>query len=129
MTRRTWVAAGGFAAVCVVAVGVAIAAGHTHRAQAIEARQGGDIELTAAESSGRDTFVQFCAHCHRLAAVGAVGDVGPDLDFVRPTAAVVRRFIREGSVGRTATMAPGIVTERDAPEVAAFVARVAGRAR
>jgi mono/diheme cytochrome c family protein len=129
VSRRTWVAAASFVAVCVVAVGVAIAAGHGHRASAIEARSGGDIELTAAESSGRDMFVQFCAHCHRLAAVEAVGDVGPDLDFVRPTAAVVRRFIREGSVGRASTMPPGIVTERDAPEVAAFVAKVAGRAR
>jgi mono/diheme cytochrome c family protein len=103
---------------------VASSAGHDERVQGAHGRT---VELTLAEARGREQFAAHCSGCHTLRAVHAVSQVGPDLDFVRPPAAVVRRRIHEGSEAATAVMPPEIVTGSDAADVAAFVARAAGR--
>jgi mono/diheme cytochrome c family protein len=95
-----------------------------HRVQAMHRET---IELTPAEARGRELFAVNCSNCHTLRAVNAVGQVGPDLDFLRPPPAVVRRRIHEGSEGLQAVMPREIVTGSDAADVAAFVAKVAGR--
>jgi mono/diheme cytochrome c family protein len=103
---------------------VASSAGHDER---VQGAHGQTVELTLAEARGREQFAAHCSGCHTLRAVHAVSQVGPDLDFVRPPAAVVRRRIHEGSEAATAVMPPEIVTGSDAADVAAFVARAAGR--
>jgi mono/diheme cytochrome c family protein len=103
---------------------VASSAGREHRVRAMDGRT---IELTRAEARGRDVFAARCSTCHALRAVNAVGDVGPSLDFVRPPAAVVRRRVHEGSSTTMAVMPAELVIGSDAADVAAFVARVAGR--
>ena len=113
-----------FAAIALVVAIVASSAGQGHR---VRETDGQTIELTRAEARGRQQFAANCSGCHTLRAVDAVAQVGPNLDFLRPPAAVVRRRIREGSASTTAGMPPDIVTGRDAEDVAAFVARVAGR--
>ena len=117
----TVVACAGLALVVTI---IASSAGRQYRVQGMH---GETIELTRAEARGREQFAVSCSNCHTLHAVRAVGMIGPSLDFVRPPAAVVRRRIREGSQEATAVMPAGIVTGSKAADVAAFVARVAGR--
>jgi mono/diheme cytochrome c family protein len=127
MTGRIWTAAAGFVAMFVVALAIAIVAARGHQASVIKDSHGDKVELTAAERRGRDVFRSSCASCHKLDAVAAAGVTGPSLDFVRPTQWMVRRRIREGSVGRMGTMPPAVASGQDADDVADFVARVAGR--
>jgi mono/diheme cytochrome c family protein len=112
------------AVLALVLATVASSAGHDER---VRGAHGQTVELTPAEARGREQFASHCSGCHTLRAVHAVSQVGPDLDFVRPPAAVVRRRIHEGSEAATAVMPPEIVTGSDAADVAAFVARAAGR--
>ena len=100
--------------------------------------QVGGIQLTAAEKSGRELFAQHCGFCHTLAAANAVGKVGPDLDMLQPPASLVLHTIAHGclqnAVGNSpatclgyGTMPAGLVEGQDATDIAAFVARVAGK--
>jgi mono/diheme cytochrome c family protein len=114
-------------ACAVLALVVAIIASSADRQQRVKGVHGQTIDLTPAEAHGREQFAVNCSTCHTLRAVNAVGELGPDLDFLRPPAWVVRRRIDEGSTASTAAMPPDIVTGSDAADVAAFVARVAGR--
>jgi cbb3-type cytochrome c oxidase subunit III len=98
--------------------------------------------------SGQQLFTQKCAGCHTLAAAGAAGKIGPNLDDAfaadvkegYPQSSienVVLDQIRLGS-GEIATyttnkkfttqtpMPANIVTGQDARDVAAYVASVAG---
>jgi len=117
-------AVAGCAALALVATIVVSSAGSREQ---VRGMHGETIELTSAEARGRDWFASRCATCHTLHAVHAVGQVGPDLDFLRPPAAVVRRTINDGSQEATAIMPSQIVTGSDVGDVAAFVAKVAGR--
>jgi mono/diheme cytochrome c family protein len=110
-----------------IALVVTIVAWSHGRRDRVQTVDGESIELTPAEARGRELFAANCSGCHTLRAVNAVSHVGPDLDFVRPPAAVVRRRIDEGSATTIAVMPAGIVTGSDATDVASFVARVAGR--
>ncbi len=87
------------------------------------------VKLTAAESSGRSLFARTCANCHTLAAVNAVGRIGPNLDVLKPNKLLVLYAISQGFAGTAAQgqMPAGIYSGRDANEVASFVAAVAGR--
>jgi hypothetical protein len=96
------------------------------------------IKLTAAEKSGRELFGEHCAVCHTLAAAAAVGKTGPNLDQIKPPESLVLHTIQNGclqSPGSNAqetclgygTMPADVVQGRQAQQVAAFVARVAGR--
>jgi mono/diheme cytochrome c family protein len=79
-----------------------------------------------ASTPAKNIFGAYCGICHTLAADGATGIAGPDLDQLRPTAAQVLRAIRVGGRG-TGEMPPGILHGRTAARVAAYVASVAGR--
>lgn len=100
--------------------------------------QAGGVKLTAAMQVGRQLFAEHCAVCHTLAAANAVGQVGPNLDNLRPSEALVLRILANGclqkpidaSSGETClgygTMQADIVEGTQAKDVAEFVARVAG---
>jgi mono/diheme cytochrome c family protein len=99
--------------------------------------QVGGLTLTAAEKRGRELFGQHCAVCHTLAAANAVGKVGPNLDTIRPSATLTLHTINNGCLPNApngsaqqclgeGVMPSDVVTGRDAQDVSAFVARVAG---
>ncbi len=98
----------------------------------------GATRLNAAEKRGRELFGADCAVCHTLAAANAVGKVGPNLDTLKPPAQLVLNTINNGCLQNPpanspaaclgfGTMPAQLVEGRDAQDVAAFVARVAGQ--
>lgn len=74
---------------------------------------------------GKDLFAQNCGSCHTLGAADTDGNVGPNLDDLRPDAAAVQAAIENGGTGSGA-MPANIVTGQEAKQVAAFVAAAAG---
>jgi mono/diheme cytochrome c family protein len=80
-------------------------------------------EAATRPSGPRELFASTCGTCHTLRAARVRGMVGPDLDAVRPSAARVRRAIRNGSLD--GVMQPGLLSGDDARGVAAYVARAA----
>jgi hypothetical protein len=102
-------------------------------------KQIGGIKLTAGEKAGRELFGHNCAFCHTLAAANATAKVGPNLDILRPNEQLVLNTIINGCLQKPAsttspqnclgygTMPAGILQGKQAQEVAAFVAAVAGQ--
>lgn len=99
----------------------------------------GDVKLTAAEKQGRVLFGAHCSICHTLAAANAVGKVGPNLDQLQPSEALVLHTLANGCLTDPpsasspttclgqGTMPANVVQGKQAQQVAAFVAAVAGR--
>jgi mono/diheme cytochrome c family protein len=94
----------------------------------------GGLHLNAEEVKGRELFSHTCTVCHTLAAVKSVGRIGPNLD-VRvgddiPTPAgrkaLVLNAIAEGRARGLGQMPALLYQGKEAEEVAAFVAAVAG---
>lgn len=91
---------------------------------------GGDDEpeATPPASSGggnaQQLFTDNCASCHTLAAAGANGKVGPDLDQLRPSADLVETQTTNGGGG----MPPfkGTLTPEQIKEIATYVSENAG---
>lgn len=76
----------------------------------------------SAAGTPRETFRDTCGGCHTLSAAGTHGDVGPNLDNLRPDTARVLHAIRTG---------PGLMPEdllygERARRVTAYVAAHAG---
>jgi mono/diheme cytochrome c family protein len=104
-------------------------------------KQVGGLKLTKPERTGRMLFGEHCGVCHTLAAANAIGKVGPNLDLIQPSEALVLHTIQNGCVQNAPANGPGsnqtclgqgtmpsnIVQGHDATEVAQFVARVAGK--
>ena len=98
----------------------------------------GGIKLNAGERRGRELFGAHCAVCHTLAATNAVGKVGPNLDILKPAESVILHTINNGCLPNATgsssaeiclgqgVMPADVVQGRDAQNVAAFVAKVAG---
>jgi mono/diheme cytochrome c family protein len=110
--------------VLVVLFGVIAALVLVHNA---DSRSVGGRSLNAAERHGAEVFGRTCGSCHALAASRAVGAVGPNLDYVQPTAAQVRAVIARGSQGAYGVMPAGLLNGTDANDVAAYLAKVASR--
>jgi mono/diheme cytochrome c family protein len=51
---------------------------------------------TAGGTDGAQLFTENCANCHTLAAAGASGKVGPDLDQLRPGPDLVKAQTENG---------------------------------
>lgn len=85
------------------------------------------VALTESESRGHEVFAEHCAACHQLAASNSIGGVGPDLDYVQPTASEIRSVVQNGSVGSYGVMPAGLATGPDLDAVASYVSRVANR--
>jgi mono/diheme cytochrome c family protein len=101
-------------------------------------KQYAGVHLNASEKRGRTLFGEHCGVCHTLAAPNAVGKVGPNLDTLQPPKALVLNTIANGCLQNAPTGSPqtclgqgtmpaNLVQGRDANDVAAFVARVAGK--
>jgi len=102
--------------------------------------QVGGVKLTAAMQVGRELFAEHCAVCHTLAADNAVGKIGPNLDVLRPSKALVLYTIANGCLQRPISssspancrgygnMPADIVEGAQAQDIADFVAHVAGHA-
>ena len=89
---------------------------------------GGSAQTQQTQAGGgaaeaRSTFANTCGGCHTLKAAGTNGNVGPNLDELKPDQQLVRETIRRG---------PGVMPENllegaEADAVAKFVADNAGR--
>jgi uncharacterized membrane protein len=66
-----------------------------------------------------------CTGCHTLAAAGATGQVGPNLDAARPSASLVIERVTNG-LGAMPSFR-GRLTESQIADVAAYVASAAGK--
>jgi cytochrome c6 len=73
--------------------------------------------------AGRGVFnANGCASCHTMAAAGANGTVGPNLDVAKPGQARVRQFVQNGSTsGGTVMPAFSSMSQTDLNNIAAFV--------
>jgi mono/diheme cytochrome c family protein len=99
--------------------------------------QVGGMKLTPGEKAGRELFGEHCGVCHTLAAANTAGKVGPNLDLLKPSESIVLHTIQNGCLPNGSTssgqaclgqgvMPPNVVQGRQAQQVAAFVAKVAG---
>src|SRR3954453_18063544 len=84
-------------------------------------------KLTANEKHGRELFGQSCRLCHTLSAAGANASVGPNLDILRPTKALVLDAIHNGRARGNGQMAADLYVGQDAEDVAEFVAVAVGQ--
>jgi len=89
--------------------------------------QAGPVRLSEAEQQGRQSFYRNCGQCHTLGAANAVGLVGPNLDELRPPKALVLDAIDKGRARGMGQMPAQVVEGQEAENVAAFVAKTAGR--
>jgi mono/diheme cytochrome c family protein len=92
---------------------------------AVAAGCGGDPEPPAgAARAGEQVFAEAgCGGCHTLAAADARGQVGPNLDTLRPGFEQVVNKVREGGDGMPAFASR--LPAREIESVAAYVADVA----
>jgi len=126
-TRRGRRVTGTAIAAVLVAMGIAVpalvVANSGHEDQAGAAR----VHLTDAQERGRQLFGQTCNQCHTLAAANTVGQVGPNLDKLKPNRALVLDAINHGRARGKGRMPAQLLQGRDAQDVASFVAAVAGK--
>jgi mono/diheme cytochrome c family protein len=129
---------GALFAIVYLAFGVAIPIAFLTGNHANASSQVGGVKLTAAEKRGRELFGVHCSVCHTLAAANANGKVGPNLDQLRPPQGLVVNTIINGCVQNPpsgssqsclgyGTMPAGVLQGKQAEEVGAFVAKVAGK--
>jgi mono/diheme cytochrome c family protein len=129
MSKTPFVIFGIVAAVCVVVLPyIALATKGSEDAAT--------VEVATQDRESKDPFATNCGACHRLAAGGTEGVVGPDLDrLLVPTGtnspdayeghyARVLRAVVCGVAGR---MPAGILLGDDAKDVSRFVAAYAGQ--
>jgi mono/diheme cytochrome c family protein len=107
-------------------------------------RSDGDAEAGAREvpadlQTGQALFQTNCGNCHTLYSAGTDGNFGPNLDLLlaptgppsgdtAPPTGRVLNAINHGVDSTTPGRMPGgIISGRQAEEVAAFVAQTAGR--
>lgn len=85
---------------------------------------GGGSKITA--TTGQDIFDQAgCKSCHTLAAAGAEGRIGPNLDKVKPDAATVKEYVENGN-GSMPSFKDRLSAEQ-IQAVSDYVAEVAGQ--
>ncbi|MDQ2081087.1 cytochrome c [Xanthobacteraceae bacterium Astr-EGSB] len=84
--------------------------------------QGADPGTTSGKEIFTGTAQPPCALCHTLADAGAAGEIGPNLDELRPTAEMVRKAV-EGGVGNMPAY-DDTLSERQIASVARYVAQV-----
>lgn len=115
-------------AICVVGIGLAVPLWLVMRDnQQVSKQAPGGIKLTASQEEGRQLFAANCATCHTLAASRSVGKTGPNLDVMRPPAALTTNAILLGRARGNGNMPAGLVSGQQAKDVADYIAAVAGR--
>jgi mono/diheme cytochrome c family protein len=85
----------------------------------------------SASDSGKQLFTRgtapSCATCHALQDAGATGNIGPDLDALRPDAARVRNAVQKGFENMPAF--DHVLSPAQIDTLAKYVERAAGAAR
>jgi mono/diheme cytochrome c family protein len=74
-------------------------------------------------ASAKATFVSTCGGCHTLANAGTHGNVGPNLDGLKPDLATVEHQIMHGG----GPMPAGLLKGQSLVDVAEYVSSVAGK--
>ena len=88
---------------------------------------GGGGGSSLAGSPGAKIFTtRGCSQCHTLSAVKATGQVGPDLDLLKPDAATVEHQVRTGGNGMPSFA--NLLSSRQISEVADFVSEASRKA-
>ena len=85
------------------------------------------LVLTDAQVHGREIFARTCIRCHSLADIGAASTIGPNLDRLRPNAALIQDAVENGRARGRGQMPAGLVGAASARDVAAYLTAVAGR--
>jgi mono/diheme cytochrome c family protein len=75
--------------------------------------------------AGMTVFDSTCASCHTLAAAGSTGTVGPNLDQLKPSDALVVHQVTNGGGGMPAFGSS--LSKSQIQAVALFVSSVAGK--
>ena len=84
------------------------------------------IPAAANPAAGATVFKEAgCGTCHTLAAASASGQIGPNLDALRPTFEVVRAMVESGGGGMPSFSSR--LSKEQIRDVAAYVAKNAGR--
>lgn len=80
---------------------------------------------TEASAEGKQVFSENCASCHTLQAADASGQVGPNLDDLKPDEATVQKQVENG--GGAMPAFKGQLTDAQIAAVAAYVSSSAGK--
>jgi len=92
------------------------------------AGQGGftsPVSLSSLGTDGKAIVKNACASCHTLADAGITGTVGPNLDQLKPSTAIVARQVTNG--GAVMPAFKGKLTAAQIQAVAQYVSSVAGK--
>jgi mono/diheme cytochrome c family protein len=79
----------------------------------------------SASAQGKQIFASNCGGCHTLADAGTNGQVGPNLDDLKPSKAVVVRQVNNG--GGQMPAFKGKLSAAQINAVATYVSSVAGK--
>ena len=124
---RAWWFAAFAVTLAVFGVGVPIAAGIGAHNDSKDIAKSGISNLSSGAEHGREMFAKYCSLCHTLSAANAVASVGPNLDKLRPTKALVLDAIHNGRARGNGAMARDLVVGQDAQDVAEFVSTAVGQ--
>jgi cbb3-type cytochrome c oxidase subunit III len=92
----------------------------------VAGQNGAEAESPAAlGTDGKKIFSAECASCHTLKAASATGTVGPNLDQLKPSLAVVTRQVTNG--GAVMPAFKGTLSQAQIDAVATFVSSSAGK--
>jgi mono/diheme cytochrome c family protein len=80
---------------------------------------------TGDAAAGKAVFTANCGGCHSLKDAATSGQVGPDLDQLKPSAATVQTQVTNGGAAMPAFK--GTLSDADIANVAAYVSSVAGQ--
>jgi cytochrome c6 len=81
---------------------------------------GGESAMTA----GKEIFTSNCGSCHTLSEAGTSGEVGPNLDQLKPEESLVEMQVTNG--GGAMPSFKGNLSDTEITEVAEYVSSVAG---
>jgi cytochrome c6 len=81
---------------------------------------GGESAMTA----GKEIFTSNCGSCHTLSEAGTTGEVGPNLDQLKPEQSTVETQVMNG--GGVMPSFEGTLSSTEITEVAEYVSSVAG---
>jgi PQQ-dependent dehydrogenase (methanol/ethanol family) len=98
-----------------------------HEKAKANAKSGEGAEMTGGETAGAEVFTTNCASCHTLAAAGAKGTVGPNLDSLKPSESAVEQQVINGGGAMPAFGKTKILTPAEIKEVSEYVASEAGK--
>ena len=86
----------------------------------------GAATATGDVAAGKQIFTSMgCTACHTLKDAGATGTIGPNLDLLKPPAALVVERVTNG--GNVMPPFKGRLTTQQIADVAAYVSSVAGK--